>query len=505
MKILSAQQTREADAITIRQEPVDSIDLMERASTKFVQAFTPVFSPHPHPVYVFCGPGNNGGDGLAIARLLAAQEYQVRVFTVQAQGQVSDDFATNRDRWQEDYPIHSVDQISDIPEIPAQAIIIDGLFGSGLSRPVTGLLAEVVAAINQAPATVVAIDIPSGLYADQPTPEEASVVRADYTFTFQLPKLSFLLPHYQGMVGQWKAVDIGLNEAFLERVATPYYYTDETAMRGVRRPRDPASHKGNYGKALIIAGSYGKMGAAVLGARAAKHGGVGLLTMHVPECGYTVLQTAVPEAMVMVDRNPHHFSQLEADVLDQYDTLGIGPGLGTDEATLAALRQVLPAARERGLSLVMDADALNLCGQHRELLQQLPERTILTPHPKEFERLTEPARDDFHRLQLLRSFCQTYQVHVVLKGGHTAVGTPDGDIHFNSTGNPGMATGGSGDVLTGLLTALVAQPYTPLEAARLGVYLHGLAGDLAAAQMGQEALTASDLITRFGQAFQQLG
>ena len=504
MKILSAEQTRQADATTIRQEPVASIDLMERASMAWVEAFAQQFSPQPHPVYVFCGPGNNGGDGLAIARLLAGWTYQVQVFTVQAQDKVSDDFATNRDRWQAAHPIHTITQTSDIPTIPAPAIVVDGLFGSGLSRPVEGLFAQVIGAINHSEVTVVAIDVPSGLFTDRATPDGAAVVRADYTYTFQLPKLSFLLPHHQAAVGRWQTLDIGLDADFLHQVTTDYYYTDAAAMRGVRKIRAPQSHKGDYGKALLIAGSYGKIGAAVLCARACKHGGVGLLTMHVPECGYSILQTAVPEAMVMVDRDPRVFSALETDLLDGYDIVGIGPGLGKAEATVAALRQLLPAIQERNLSLVMDADALNICGRHRELLHHLPARTILTPHPKEFERLTEPARDDFHRLELLRNFCQTYQVHVVLKGGHTAVGAPDGTVYFNSTGNPGMATGGSGDVLTGLLTALLAQQYNPLDAARLGVYLHGLAGDIAAEDMGQEALTASDLITRFGRAFQQL-
>ena len=504
MKILSAEQTRHADAATIRREPIASVDLMERASIAFVEAFAQQFSPQPRPVYVFCGPGNNGGDGLAIARLLADWAYQVRVFTVGDQDKVSGDFATNRDRWHATHTSQNIARANDIPSIPSPAIVIDGLFGSGLSRPVEGVFAKVIEAINHAEATVVAIDIPSGLFADQATPAEATVIQADHTFTFQLPKLSFLLPHYQALVGRWQTLDIGLDTEFLEQVATEYYYTDAAAMQGVRRRRKPHSHKGNYGKALLIAGSYGKMGAAILAARACKHGGVGLLTMHLPECGYTIMQTAVPEAMVMVDRDPQVFSQLDTDVLDQYDTLGIGPGLGQADATVNALHQLLPAAQERGLSLVMDADALNICGKHRPLLQQLPERTILTPHLKEFERLTEPARDDVHRLELLRNFCQQYRAHVVLKGSHTAVGAPDGRVYFNSTGNAGMATGGSGDVLTGLLTALLAQQYKPLAAARLGVYLHGLAGDITAEEMSQEALTASDLITRFGRAFLQL-
>lgn len=230
-----------------------------------------------------------------------------------------------------------------------------------------------------------------------------------------------------------------------------------------------------------------------------------MLTVHIPECGYSILQTAVPEAMVMVDAHKHHFSSLDPSLLDGYNTVGIGPGLGTTEETATGLRNLLPALKERGISLVMDADALNICGNHRTLLQHLPEKTVLTPHPKEFERLTEPAEEDFHRLALLREFCKTYRVHVVLKGGPTAVGAPDGKVYFNSTGNPGMATGGSGDVLTGLITALLAQDYDPLDAARLGVYIHGLAGDLAAEKLGYEALTASDLVSCFGKAFQQLG
>ena len=504
MKILSAEQTRQADAATIQQEPIDAIDLMERASREFVQSFVAFFSTKQHPVYVFCGPGNNGGDGLAIARLLAGRSYRVQVFTVTGQAQVSDDFATNRNRWQAIDTTQAIAHSDDIPAIPAQALVIDGLFGSGLSRPVEGIFAEVVATINTTEAPVIAIDIPSGLYADRTTPSESAVVHADYTFTFQLPKLAFLLPQNQVYVGQWRTLDIGLDTNFIEQAATDHFYTDADTLQGVRQQRLPQSHKGNYGKALLIAGSYGKMGAAILSAHACLRGGVGLLTLHAPKCGYAILQITVPEAMVLVDNEPNVFSHVSPDMLDGYTTLGIGPGLGTSELTVQALRELLPAIKERQLPLVLDADALNIIGKQRALLHQLPEKTILTPHPKEFERLTEPAQDDFHRLELLRDFCQAHQVYVVLKGGHTAVGTPDGKIYFNSTGNPGMATGGSGDVLTGLLTALLAQGYEPLDAARLGVYVHGLAGDLAAEVLGVEATIASSIVEHLGDAFQQL-
>ncbi len=503
MKILSAEQTRQADAATVDRARISSLELMEKASLEFIYCFIETFPTKQRPVYVFCGPGNNGGDGLAIARLLADRLYQVQGWVVTAGGNVSPDHAANRQRWSGEPPIETITTANDIPALPEQAVVIDGLFGSGLSRPAEGIFAEVIAAINASKSTVVAIDVPSGLFADQATPQGAAVVRATHTFTFQWPKLAFLLPQNQAYVGHWQELDIGLDPQFVAQATTNYYYTDEAALVGVRKSRAPQSHKGNYGKALLVAGSYGKIGAAVLSASACKRGGIGLLTVHVPECGYPILQTAVPEAMVTVDAHKHHFSGLDAGLLDAYDTVGIGPGLGTASETKLALHGLLLAVSERRLSLVMDADALNICGEDRTLLHHLPERTILTPHPKEFERLTEPARDDFHRLELLQEFCQTYQVHVVLKGGPTAVGAPDGRVHFNSTGNPGMATGGTGDVLTGLLTALLGQGYAPREAARLGVYVHGLAGDLAAEQLSLEALTASDLVAFFGKAFQQ--
>ncbi len=504
MKILSAEQTQRADATTIARASISSLELMERAAQEFVYCFTETFPAKQRPVYVFCGPGNNGGDGLAIARLLADRLYQVQTWVVTGGGNVSPDHAANRQRWSGEPPIETITTADDIPALPEQAVVIDGLFGSGLSRSAEGVFAEVIAAINASKATVVAIDVPSGLFADQATPGEAAVVRATYSFTFQWPKLAFLLPQNQVYVGHWQVLNIGLDRQFVAEAITNYYYTDEAALAGVRKRRAPQSHKGNYGKALLIAGSYGKIGAAVLSASACKRGGIGLLTVHVPECGYATLQTTVPEAMVTVDAHRHHFSGLDTGLMDAYNTVGIGPGLGTAPETKSAMQGLLLAMRERHLSLVMDADALNICGEHRTLLHQLPEQTILTPHPKEFERLTEPARDDFHRLELLHEFCKTYQVHLVLKGGPTAVGAPDGRVYFNSTGNPGMATGGSGDVLTGLITALLGQGYEPLDAARLGVYVHGLAGDLAAEQLGYEALTASDLVKFFGKAFQEL-
>ena len=506
MKILSAEQTRQADAATIQNEPISSIDLMERASQRFVGQFTGDFE-EKRPVYIFCGPGNNGGDGLAIARLLLEKGHEVYPFTVQAQGGGSEDFTINQGLLSKQGNLPNIKHPDDIPSLPEEAIVIDGLFGSGLSRKIEGVFASVVQAINHSVATVFSIDVPSGLYVDRTTEKDAVIVVADYTYTFQSPKLAFLLPQNEQYVGQWDVLDIGLDQQFLTQVETDYYFTTPDTAAQLRKGRWGHSHKGDYGKTILIAGSYGKMGAAVLCASACAKSGVGLLTVHVPECGYEIMQIAVPEAMTTVDADAHRFTALDQagrTSLDKYDVVGVGPGIGTDDKTVEGVRHLLQEANQRSMRMVLDADALNICSKHRELLSTIPANSILTPHSKEFERLTEEARDDFHRLELLKAFCQKYQVYVTLKGANTAIGTPDGKIYFNSTGNPGMATGGTGDALTGVLTAMISQQYDSLDAARLGVFLHGRAGDLAAAELSQESMVASDLVGHLGKAFLSL-
>ena len=506
MKILTASQTKQADTATMQREPIASIDLMERASRKFTQRFVQQFPEHNCLVHIFCGLGNNGGDGLAIGRMLLAQQYDVTIHII-GDGTGSDDFKANLKRLMDHASIHRVTDQSQFPHLPALSIVIDAMFGSGLNRPLEGLFAQAVQLLNESDCTVVAVDIPSGLYANKSVGKNDPVVQADFTYTFQLPKLAFLLPQNETFVGSWATVDIKLDTKFLREVETAYHYLTPEWMKELRRARKHHSHKGTYGKALLISGSYGKMGAAVLCSRACARGGVGLLTVHVPRCGYEIMQISVPEAMTTVDQHREYFSSLPPEGptnLENYDVVGIGPGLGTGESTIKALTSVLKTDDTQNRRMVLDADALNICGQHRELLELIPKNSILTPHPKEFERLTEQAHHDFHRLSLLQQFCQRYHVYTVLKGSHTAIGTPEGKVYFNSTGNPGMATGGSGDVLTGLLTALVAQRYDSLSAALLGVYLHGLAGDLAAESLGQEPLIASDIVDHLGRAFKAM-
>ncbi|GAB3859748.1 bifunctional ADP-dependent NAD(P)H-hydrate dehydratase/NAD(P)H-hydrate epimerase [Hymenobacter terrigena] len=508
MKILTAAQTRDLDQATIREQHLLSVELMERAATAFLQWFSSHFTPaEAGETLILCGPGNNGGDGLAIARLLLQQNYAVRVALLPAD-QHSPDWQHNRKHLPAAVPVADL-LPQHLPAIAPNALVIDALFGTGLSRPLDGVAAAVVQHLNEAQARVVAVDIPSGLFADAPQPANSPVVRAQHTVSFGLPKLAFLLPQNADFVGEWHVENIGLSAGFIAEAATPWHYTDAAAVAGQLPPRPKFSHKGTFGHALLLAGSRGKMGAAVLSAGACLRGGVGLLTAHIPGCGYDIFQISQPEAMCLTDKQADFISELPE--LKPYQAAGIGPGLGQAPASLAVLRQLLKAADKplektsQPLPLVIDADALNLLGSHRALLKQLPENTVLTPHPKEFERLTEPARDDYHRLELLRDFATQHRCLVVLKGAYTCLATPTGELHFNSSGNAGMATGGSGDVLTGLLLALRAHAQLPaFEAVRLGVYAHGRAGDLAAAQTGQAGLVAGDIVRHIGPALAEV-
>lgn len=504
MKILNVDQIRALDQSTIQHEPIAPINLMERAALAFVDWFVDRF-PDTTPTKIFCGLGNNGGDGLAIARLLLERNYPIEVNVVRYAPRESDDFMHNHRRLKlVTEGIRYIEFSRDIPAIRHNEVIIDAILGTGLSRPAEGIVKETIAAINRAPATVVAVDIASGLYTDQPNGPADVITEPDYTVTFQLPKLAFVLPKNGRYVGEWHTVDIRLYKRYIDLAPTPYYFTQPQEARLLLHKRDRYSNKGTFGHALLLVGSYGKIGAAVLASRACLRSGVGLLTVQVPRCGYTILQTAVPEAMCLSDGHQnvltgvpdhgvpdHGSSEIEGTPPAEYATVGIGPGIGKAPETLAMLKKLLPSLKK---PIVVDADALNLLSENRELLDQLPENSILTPHPKEFERLTEKWNDDYQKLNTLRDFAKKYKVVVVLKGAYSAVATPNGDVHFNSTGNPGLSTGGTGDVLTGVLTALLAQGYDPVEAAVLGVFAHGLAGDRVAEQRGPTGMIASDVI-----------
>jgi hydroxyethylthiazole kinase-like uncharacterized protein yjeF len=507
MKILSAAQTRQLDAATIIEQGLTSAELMERAAQAFAQWLKRRRAPsEAGEILVLVGPGNNGGDGLAVARQLYQSSYAVRVALLPA-AKHSDDWQHNRRRLPKGISVTELGSETNLT-IPSGCLVIDAMFGTGLSRPLVGPAAAIVQQLNDAQACVVAVDIPSGLFSDAPQPADSPVVRARHTVSFSMPKLAFLLPQNADYVGHWYVEGIGLSASYIEATPSPWFYTDAAAVAGGLPGRPRFAHKGTFGHALLLAGSQGKMGAAVLAAQACLRAGVGLLTVRAPGSGYPILQVSAPEAMALPDPRPDVLSELPE--LNPYQAVGIGPGLGQHPISLAVLRQLLEASQPSAgqpltRPLVIDADALNLLGQHRELLDLLPENAILTPHLKEFERLTESARDDYHRLELLRAFSQQYRCLVVLKGAYTCVATPAGELYFNSTGNPGMATGGSGDVLTGVLTALRAHRHlTPFDAVRLGVYAHGRAGDLAAATTGEAGLIAGDIINSLGPALAEL-
>ncbi len=500
MKILSAPQIRELDRYTIEHEPIASINLMERAAGVFTRWFVRYFPDTLRPVVVFCGPGNNGGDGLAIARMLFQKHYDVQVFRCRIGTSVSEDFQTNLERLPAfgGVPVTELAEGASLPALPEKACLIDGIFGSGLNREVTGYWAELLTHLSGHRGPKIAIDIPSGMFADRPT--DGVSFRADHTLSFETPKLAFFFPENQLRVGVWAAPSIGLSAARLQALETPYSLTTESTVRPLLHRRPEFAHKGLFGHALLIAGSRGMMGAAILASRACLRSGAGLLNVHVPGCGYAIMQISVPEAMASID--PHDYCFSQAPQTDRYAALGIGCGLGKGKAQEEALTDLL--SKPNLPPLIIDADALNMLALRPDLLSRLPAGTILTPHPGEFDRLFGKHQSHWERIATARKQAADRQLHIVLKGGYTAVVHPDGACAFNDSGNPGMATAGSGDVLTGILTGLRAQGYSAVETTLIGVFLHGLAGDLAAQRLEHEALLAGDLIDHLGPAFHYL-
>jgi hydroxyethylthiazole kinase-like uncharacterized protein yjeF len=489
MKILSAEQMRKWDEYTILNEPVSSIELMERAASKCSEWIQKIPSKK---IRIFCGKGNNGGDGLAIARQLAEKSIESEVYILEVGSAGSADFQANLSRLHR-YPviIHFIQHPDFFPVINTGDIVIDALFGSGLNRSLEGLSARLVQHINESASAIVSIDLPSGMFADKPSPDKI-IVKADHTLTFQQLKFCFLYPENEEYFGEVQVLDIGLHPGFLPNVTSVYEFTEKHLIREVYRPRKQFSHKGTYGHALLIAGEKGKMGAAVLCTKAGLRAGAGLVTAMVPESQFEILQTSVPEAMAL--------AQEATETVDwaKYSSVGIGPGIGTGVDGAGLVQEVLSHFSK---PVVVDADGLNLLSGNQELMLELPPGSILSPHPKEFERLFGKTESHSDRIQTARFHAQKLFVYIIVKGHYSFVACPDGEVYFNSTGNAGMATGGSGDVLTGILTGFLAQGYSPKETCILGMFLHGLAADIAIQSISQEALVAGDIIQFLGKAF----
>jgi ADP-dependent NAD(P)H-hydrate dehydratase / NAD(P)H-hydrate epimerase len=502
MQLLSADHIRAWDAHTIAHTPIASIDLMERASMVFTNWFS-MFYEQSRPIVIACGTGNNGGDGLVIARLLTHLGYRVQVFILKISRSETDDFKTNLERLPKRSDIlrggistENSDALADFYQsLTAETVLIDAILGSGLTRPVTGFWATVFEKTNSLHVETVAVDIPSGLFADQHTPTGVAVLCADRVLSFEIPKLAFFMPENQRFVGDFDFKSIGLLPDFLEKYPPQYFYVQKPFVQKFIKKRGKFDHKGTFGHALLMVGSAGMAGAAVLAARACMRSGVGVLTVQTPSVNQLVLQLALPEAIVAADVDAETLTELPN--FEKYAAVGIGCGISKAALTADLLHQVLQSSNR---PLVLDADALNLIAAHPDWLNLIPKGSILTPHPKEFERLFGKASNDFDRLNILKTQSKRLKINILLKGAHSIVANTEGVCFINSTGNAGMATAGSGDVLTGIITGLLAQGYAPTDAAVLGVYWHGLAGDVAAGKMGQAALMASDIVENLGAA-----
>lgn len=498
MYVLTSQQIRKAEEATIKNKGITAIDLMEHAATLCFQWLDTRLQGQNIKIHVFCGIGNNGGDGLVIARHLIQQGYNVSCYVVNFSEKRSDGFLENYNRLKElgDWPI-VINSENDFPEVDFEDIVIDAIFGIGLTRKPSSFTKKLIDYINSTRVFTLAIDIPSGLFSDKTAIDKETVLRAGHTLTFQSPKLAFLLPENKEYINTWEIIDIDLDENFIESLQPKTNYITKLDVSSLYQSRNKWSHKGTFGHSLIIGGSFGKIGAVSLATTAALKIGSGLVSAYLPKCGYQILQIAVPEAMVEVDSDDE---LVYFNFKTKATVIGIGPGMGTSEKTAFGFENFL---KENKLPLVIDADAINIISQNQYLLEYLPQKTVLTPHPKELERLIGSWENDYDKLNKAIQFSTKHNLILVIKGAHTSI--IDGEFtYFNSTGNPALATAGSGDVLTGIITGLIAQGYNPRNAAIFGVYLHGKTADIAIQDTGYETFTATTILDYLSNAILDL-
>ena len=500
MKVFNAEQIRNWDKFTIENEPVSSLDLMERAARRCYKHITKYFSD-AEGFYIFSGIGNNGGDGLAIARMLHESDHPVTVFICGDINQGSSDFQENFRRLKkiESCAINIIEKPSDFPPISQSIICIDAIIGTGINRPLDGLIRDLVIHLNNTSVKIVSIDMPSGLHTETAPLKDDIIVKASLTISFQVPKPVFFHPSSDIFLGRWILTDIGLHQHYYEQENSKINYTLQEDAEKLLMPRGRFSHKGKYGHALLAAGSFGKMGAAVLAARAATYSGCGLLTAFIPECGIDIMQISVPEAMVKVSDSREELSgEIETE---SFSAIGVGPGIGKSANIKDFLKTLFKSPCRK---FVIDADALNLIAENPELKAAIPAGSILTPHPVEFGRLAGNWKNDNEKLQLQTEFSSKHQVILVLKGAFTCITDPLGNVWYNASGNPGMAKGGSGDALTGVILSLLAQGYSNLDSSILGVYVHGLAGDIAAKKFSEQGLSAGDTVNQLRKSWKML-
>lgn len=496
MKILNALTIKEVDRLTIERQNSTSLELMERAASEVFFWLMGLFRTNKLTFHVFCGVGNNGGDGLAVARMLHTCGCKVHVYEVAFSNQKSPDYQANELLLNESgIDKYVLVEHETFPIIEKNDLVIDAIFGIGLTREPAEWVQQIIHLINKCSNTVVAIDVPSGMFSDQPT---TLAVQADVVLTFETPKLAFFLSDNQKYVRSFELLNIDWDQDALNEAISLISYNDLRSIKALYLPVPRFAHKGTQGHALIIGGSYGKMGAVVLASKATLRAGCGLSTVFIPKCGYEILQSTVPEVMVLTDDEDQQISTIRLDFIPK--AIGIGMGMGQKAETVTAFEHFL---KHNSVPLVIDADGLNILASSPELHQYIPNGSILTPHPKELERLIGKWTNDFEKLEKAKAFSKTYHVIMVLKDAYTFI--IDGEsLYINSSGNQALATGGSGDVLLGIITGLRAQGYKALAAAQMGVFLHGRTAELAMEDMTYESFIASDILHYLRNAFREL-
>ncbi|WP_299224008.1 NAD(P)H-hydrate dehydratase [uncultured Psychroserpens sp.] len=500
MKIFSKEQIYEGDRLTAEKQGITSVELMERAGIQIFNWLHIRMQGAQVPIHVFCGIGNNGGDGLVVARHLIIHGYNVHTYIVNCSDKRSKDFLINYDSIKQttkNWPT-LLGCKEDFPKINKDDIIVDAVFGIGLNRPADEWVSQLFMHFKLSQAFTLSIDIPSGAYTDKIPENENGVVWANHTLSFQSPKLIFFLPDTAKFSMQWEVLDIGIDREFLFKTETDVELIGKHEVLPMYKPREKFSHKGSYGHALVIGGSYGKIGAVLLTSRAVLASGSGLVTSFIPKCGYSILQTALPEAMVITDANDTIITDIKFEI--KPTVVGLGIGIGTNTKTISALAQFL---KTNASPMVIDADGLNILSKKKTLLKYLPKLCVLTPHPKELECLIGTWKDDFDKLKKVKIFSKKHNAVIVIKGANTITVYND-KCYINSTGNPGLATAGTGDVLTGIITGMIAQGYHPLHATLFGVYLHGRSADIAVEDLGYQSMIASHIIEALGEAYLDL-
>lgn len=496
MKIFNAEKIKEVDKLTTEGQHVTSFDLMEQAALQAFLWIVNHFHDKKTVYHIFCGVGNNGGDGLAIARMLKQNYFDVHVYVIPFSKKMSADFESNLERLKEcNLKYEVVSEVSDFPDIAENHVIVDAIFGIGLTRMMEKWIQQIVQKINYHQSYTISIDVPSGLFLDKKT---TIAIQSDVVLTFQIPKLSFYIPDNEQFINEIVILSIDLDEKAIDAIPTNYFYTDLNEIKKRYKPISKFSHKGTQGHVLLIGGCFGKIGSMVLASQAALRSGCGLATVYAPKCGYEILQTASPEVMVITDENYHKITKIDFDF--QPKAIGIGMGIGQEYETANAFHSFL---KINTIPLIIDADALNILSEHQEWLKLLPKNSILTPHPRELERLIGSWEDDFEKIEKVKFFAKENHLVVLIKGAYTLI-IDERNVFVNSSGNQALATGGSGDVLSGMIASFRAQGYQAVDAALLGVYFHGRTADIAMKDMGYEGFIASDIIKYLGKVFLEL-